>query len=69
MPLQPIKARDFSYLLGHLRGISDRMLSAHLEHYHEEVRRLNAMVGVVFDDGQLVDFWKEELERDEAKRD
>ena len=39
----PIIARDFSYLRGHLVGISDRMLAAHLGHYAEEVRRLNAI--------------------------
>jgi superoxide dismutase len=39
----PIIARDFSYLRGHLVGISDRMLVAHLDHYAEEVKRLNAI--------------------------
>jgi superoxide dismutase len=39
----PIIARDFSYLRGHLIGISDRMLAAHLGGYAEAVKRLSAI--------------------------
>ena len=38
-----IEPRDFSYLFGTLRGISDRSLSAHLQLYRQAVDRLNAI--------------------------
>ena len=38
-----IEPRDFSALLGTLRGISDRALSAHLAIYRQAVDRLNAI--------------------------
>jgi len=38
--IQPI---DYSYLLGRLRGISDRALAAHLALYRQAVDRLNAI--------------------------
>ena len=38
-----IQPRDFTYLLGHLRGISDRALSAHLELYRRAVEKLAAI--------------------------
>jgi superoxide dismutase len=40
MAIQPL---DFSRLLGHLRGISDRALTAHLALYRQAVDRLNAI--------------------------
>ena len=40
MAVQPL---DFSHLLGNLRGISDRALTAHLALYQQAVDRLNAI--------------------------